>query len=95
MYQVCHDDCIHDDRLRGGSQGELEATWGLSWTDIKTMTLQQEVLQLILGCYNILHLQPRESRQMGVYFHAAQNQHQVTLNEYLLSNKSNVCVWGG
>lgn len=30
MYQICHDDCIHENRLRGGSQSELEATWRLA-----------------------------------------------------------------
>lgn len=56
-YQVCHNNCVHDYWLGGGSQVELEATRWLTWADIKTMAFQQKVLQFILCCYNILHLQ--------------------------------------
>lgn len=57
MYQICHDDGVYNDRLWGSSQGELEPTWRLAWADVKAVAFQQEMLQFVLGCHNILHLQ--------------------------------------
>lgn len=55
-YQVCHDDGIHDDGLGGGPQSELKASRRLTRTDVETVALQQQVLQLVLGRHDVLHL---------------------------------------
>lgn len=69
-HQVGHHDGIHDDGLGGGPQGELEPPRRLTWADVETMSFQQEVLQLVLGCHDILHLQSRQftRAKLGFYF---------------------------
>lgn len=66
FHQICHDDCVHDDRLGGSSQGELEATWRLAWAHVKTMAFQQKMLQLVLSCHNVLHLWAQRQRKVKV-----------------------------
>lgn len=55
-HQVCHDDGVHDDRLEGSPQGELKTSGGLSRGHVKAVSFQQKMFQLVLCCYNILHL---------------------------------------
>lgn len=55
-HQVCHDNGVHDDRLGGSSQGELKSPGGLSWGHVKAVSFQQKMFQLVLCCYDILHL---------------------------------------
>lgn len=74
-YKVCHDNCVHNYWLGGGSQGELKATWWLTWADIKTMAFQQKMLQFILCCYNILHLQTQGRQDKWSLFCAAAAQY--------------------
>lgn len=61
-HQVGHDDGVDDDRVGGGSQGELESSGGLTCTHIKTVTLQQQMFQLVFCCYYTVHLD-RENRE--------------------------------
>lgn len=61
-HQVGHDDGVDDDRVGGGSQGELESSGGLTCTHVKTVTLQQQMFQLVFCCYYTVHLD-RENRE--------------------------------
>lgn len=56
-HQVGHDDSIHDDGLGGGAKCELEPPGWLPRAHVETMSLQQEVLQLVLGRHDVLHLE--------------------------------------
>lgn len=78
-HQVGHDNGIHDDRAGGGAQGELQPPRWLPSCNVIAVSLQQQVLQLILCSHNTVHLKGADTADCSTGSKVPTFSHSVTL----------------